>query len=71
MLRSLRDLLGLAIRQPSIDMFGPNRERNYDMFLRILVEAHKTTDTWGGRLHLVYLPMRLRYERSHVRRINA
>lgn len=66
LLRSLRASLGLAIRQPSVDV----SDRDYDLLRRILAEGRNTTAAWGGRLYFVYLPIRARYEHSNLRRAN-
>jgi lysophospholipase L1-like esterase len=66
LLRSLRASLGLAVRKPSFDV----QNLNYDLFRRILAEARKTADTWGGRVYFVYLPIPKRFEISDLRRAN-
>jgi hypothetical protein len=35
---------------------GPIRGPNSALFVRVLAEAKRTTESWGGRLTFVYLP---------------
>lgn len=57
LLRGLRSALGLdAAARPSTPV------HDYDRFGSILQMARADVESWGGRLHFVYLPERRRYD---------
>jgi hypothetical protein len=53
LLRDLRSAAGLALAEP----YGLQpTEAEYALFARVLAEARRTVEAWGGRLVFVYLP---------------
>jgi hypothetical protein len=53
LLRELRGAAGLALAEPY--RLSPTEEE-YALFTRVLEEARRTVEAWGGRLVFVYLP---------------
>ena len=61
---SLRQALGLQVGEIKLD----SSRVDLPLFRRIVEEARRTTQGWGGKLYFVYLPAEARYHEEKYRR---
>lgn len=61
LLRGTRNALRSLLRRPSSDALADRRE-NEELFSAVLKRARSIVESWGGRLHIVYMPGVLEFE---------
>ncbi len=55
----LRERLGIS--PTSLGVTGDDPDRALELFAKVIAQARAEVQSWGGRLHLVYLPESARY----------